>query len=70
MKDRSDDSSHHERTLLPRSYISLQIKKKKKKKEEEKEEDEEDDEKQYSSQLDKCYNYKCSKFVEVSAVQS
>ena len=23
MKDRSDDSSHHERTLLPRSYISL-----------------------------------------------
>ena len=22
-KDRSDDSSHHERTLLPRSYISL-----------------------------------------------
>ena len=25
MKDRSDDPSHHERTLLPRSYISLQI---------------------------------------------
>ena len=23
MKDRSDDPSHHERTLLPRSYISL-----------------------------------------------
>ena len=23
MKDRSDDASHHERTLLPRSYISL-----------------------------------------------
>ena len=23
MKDRSDDQSHHERTLLPRSYISL-----------------------------------------------
>ena len=23
MKDQSDDSSHHERTLLPRSYISL-----------------------------------------------
>ena len=23
MKDRSDDTSHHERTLLPRSYISL-----------------------------------------------
>ena len=23
MKDRSDDSSHHEQTLLPRSYISL-----------------------------------------------
>ena len=23
MKDRSDDSSHHERTLLPRSYILL-----------------------------------------------
>ena len=22
-KDRSDDPSHHERTLLPRSYISL-----------------------------------------------
>ena len=25
MKDRSDNPSHHERTLLPRSYISLQI---------------------------------------------
>ena len=25
MKDRSDDPSHHERTLLPRSYISLSI---------------------------------------------
>ena len=25
MKDRSDDPSHHERTLLPRSYISLRI---------------------------------------------
>ena len=25
MKDRSDDPSHHERTLFPRSYISLQI---------------------------------------------
>ena len=25
MKDRSDDPSHHERTLLPRSYISLQF---------------------------------------------
>ena len=25
MKDRSDDPSHNERTLLPRSYISLQI---------------------------------------------
>ena len=25
MKDRSDDRSHHERTLLPRSYTSLQI---------------------------------------------
>ena len=25
MKDRSDDLSHHERTLLPRSYISLPI---------------------------------------------
>ena len=24
MKDRSDDPSYHERTLLPRSYISLQ----------------------------------------------
>ena len=24
MKDRSDDPSHHEQTLLPRSYISLQ----------------------------------------------
>ena len=23
MKDRSDDPSHHKRTLLPRSYISL-----------------------------------------------
>ena len=23
MRDRSDDPSHHERTLLPRSYISL-----------------------------------------------
>ena len=23
MNDRSDDPSHHERTLLPRSYISL-----------------------------------------------
>ena len=23
MKDRSDDPSHYERTLLPRSYISL-----------------------------------------------
>ena len=23
MEDRSDDPSHHERTLLPRSYISL-----------------------------------------------
>ena len=23
MKDRSDDPSHHERTLSPRSYISL-----------------------------------------------
>ena len=23
MEDRSDDSSHHEQTLLPRSYISL-----------------------------------------------
>ena len=23
MKGRSDDPSHHERTLLPRSYISL-----------------------------------------------
>ena len=23
MKDRSDDPCHHERTLLPRSYISL-----------------------------------------------
>ena len=28
MKDRSDDPSHHERTLLPRSYISLQHKNK------------------------------------------
>ena len=25
MKDRSDDVSHHERTLLPRSYISFLI---------------------------------------------
>ena len=25
MKDRSDDPSHHERTLLPRSYISLLV---------------------------------------------
>ena len=25
MKDRSDDSSHHERTLLPWSYISLPV---------------------------------------------
>ena len=25
MKDRSDDPSHHERTHLPRSYISLPI---------------------------------------------
>ena len=25
MKDRSDDSSHHERTLLPRSYIPLMV---------------------------------------------
>ena len=25
MKDRSDDPSHHERTLLPRSYILLLI---------------------------------------------
>ena len=25
MKDRSDDPSHHEQTLLPRSYISLHI---------------------------------------------
>ena len=25
MKDRSDDPSHHERTLLPRSYISLPV---------------------------------------------
>ena len=24
-KDRSDDPSHHERTLLPRSYISLPL---------------------------------------------
>ena len=29
MKDRSDDPSHHERTLLPRSYISLPIDKEK-----------------------------------------
>ena len=27
MKDRSDAPSHHERTLLPRSYISLRTKK-------------------------------------------
>ena len=32
MKDRSDDPSHHERTLLPRSYISLLKGKKSKKK--------------------------------------
>ena len=25
MKDRSDDPSHHERTLLPRSYISVRV---------------------------------------------
>ena len=25
MKDRPDDPSHHERTLLPQSYISLLI---------------------------------------------
>ena len=25
MKDRSDDPLHHERTLLPRSYISLPL---------------------------------------------
>ena len=25
MKDRSEDPSHHERTLLPRSYISLPL---------------------------------------------
>ena len=25
MKDRSDDPSHHERTFLPRSYISLSL---------------------------------------------
>ena len=25
MKDRSDDPSHHERTLLPRSYLSLLV---------------------------------------------
>ena len=25
MKDRSDDPSHHERTLLPRSYIVRQV---------------------------------------------
>ena len=25
MKDRSDDPSHHERTLLPRNYISLLV---------------------------------------------
>ena len=28
MKDRSDDPSHHERTLLPQSYISLLLKRK------------------------------------------
>ena len=28
MKDRSDDPLHHERTLLPRSYISLPFEKK------------------------------------------
>ena len=28
MKDRSDDPSHHERTLLPWSYISLPVKNK------------------------------------------
>ena len=32
MKDRSDDPLHHERTLLPRSYISLPKKMKTKKK--------------------------------------
>ena len=26
MKDRSDDPSHHEQMLLPRSYISLPVK--------------------------------------------
>ena len=31
MKDRSDDPSHHEQTLLPRSYISLPQKRKKEK---------------------------------------
>ena len=25
MKDRSDDPSHHERTLLPHSYVSLPV---------------------------------------------
>ena len=25
MKDRSDDPSHHERTLLPQSYILLPV---------------------------------------------
>ena len=25
MKDRSDDPSHHEQSLLPRSYISLHV---------------------------------------------
>ena len=25
MKDRSDDPSHHERTLVPRNYISLPV---------------------------------------------
>ena len=29
MKDRSDDPLHHERTLLPRSYISLLVSKRK-----------------------------------------
>ena len=28
LKDRSDDPSHHERTLLPRSYISLPVRSK------------------------------------------
>ena len=35
MKDRSDDPSHHERTLLPRSYISLPVRNKAKKKKKE-----------------------------------